>query len=466
MKKQIKLSLSIGLVMSSMTAQATLTPTVDRGDKNVYFNSPNGVQEVCVIPKHYPDAKYDKKDLKKEQELCSYSFYPLSAQDVSDGKEVVALLPKLNSTNPGVNIMEIPAGSSKQAVEASADGAAASKIGKYKNSTSCSYTPSILSYYHVSRILGGIGRVPPSVLRSMDIETHKAIAVKGVAKSPAGQLIQQTWSSLSSSLSAGINSSKKDLLMTDDGRQSYGAFIVNPKHEESYGALFSSGADRAAAFRDKNPVFALVKDRSDLQNIVGHDWTAANVQKLLAMRDTTEFILLDHLLNQQDRFGNIAYQPRIAYIEKDSKNAGQLNLAWAKDKEEYDEAVTQGSAVAGKAPITVRSMILKDNDCGVSKTNVVKAAGLLSQVAHMNPKTYKKLMGFQRSVSANTSFFTSNLMFTSVDYRELVANVNDAARILKANCQSGALKLDLDLDSYLLNGSIAPTTSALCESAE
>jgi len=44
-------------ILASTQVFATLTPTFERGEKNVYHMSPRGVQEVCVIPKKYPDAK-------------------------------------------------------------------------------------------------------------------------------------------------------------------------------------------------------------------------------------------------------------------------------------------------------------------------------------------------------------------------------------------------------------------------
>lgn len=46
--------LSMGIVMSTVSAYATLTPNFERGEKNVYHNSPRGVQEVCVIPAKIP----------------------------------------------------------------------------------------------------------------------------------------------------------------------------------------------------------------------------------------------------------------------------------------------------------------------------------------------------------------------------------------------------------------------------
>lgn len=459
--------------MITTQAMATLTPTLERGDKNIYFRSPRNIQEVCVIPKHYPNASYKKSDLETEQKLCSYSFYKVTDSEVQLGFQSAAICPKLNSTNPGTEFHKIPENMTKEDVEVSlCEGA--SKIGKFKNSTSCSYAPSIIGYYHVSRILGGIGRVPPSVLRSVDIETHKKVAEKAIqltSKDPSA-LIYQTWTSLYSKLRQGLAHKDKDLLLSDDGQQSYGAFIKNPSKEDFYKELFTSGADRAVAFRDKNFVFSLVKNKSQLNQIVANQWEAANIQKLFAMRDATEFILLDHLLDQQDRFGNIAYQNRLVYQAMDKKT-GQIELKIADDMEEYTEDKNSGVVISQFQPVQFKSMILKDNDCGVSKENKVKKAGLLTEISHMNPKTYKKLMQLQKEMSSQAvlasgltqektvaQFFTRNLMFTGFDYKEFVANVNEAAKILKTNCQSGKLKLDLDIETYLTTGKVS---AAACE---
>ena len=453
-------------LLATLSAQATLTPTIERGDKNIYFNSPGGIQEVCVIPKHYPEAKYSKKDLKTEEKLCSLSFYDVSVAEQQEGKSAVAICAKLNSTNPGINIFQATDKLSKQEIEAkdcSEENLAKidkniklDKIGKYKNSTSCSYTPSIIGYYHVSRILGGIGRVPPSVLRSMNIETHKNLARQGTDKTQSGALINQTWSSLKSFLTAGLGSSKKDLLLSDDGKQSYGAITTNPKKEEFYGDFFTKGTDRAVAFRDKNPLFQKLRDQRSISQLVKPEWNQTNVQFFMQLNDMTEFILLDHLLDQQDRFGNIAYQDKYIYLKHDKDDANDIKAEFDGLKlEDYKTDLADGLVVAGFSPLKIRSMIMKDNDCGVSKANVVKQAELLKYIAHMNPKTYHKLLEFQQSIRNNQKFFTSNLMFTAVDFKELVANVDDAVQILKTNCKSGALKLDLNLKKYFTTGKAA-----------
>lgn len=468
MKRESSLIFLSGILASTQVF-ATLTPTFERGERNVYHISPRGVQEVCVIPKKYPDAKYSKKDIKKEIELCNSSFYDVTPEEAAQGRTTVALCAKENSTNPGVNVFELAANQSKSQVE-NRDCKDASKLAKYKNSISCSATPAIIGYYHLSRILGKIGRVPVSVLRSMDIETHKKLgneAMKEIeTQKKTADLIYQTWGGLMSHLNQGLKSSKKDQLLTDDGQQSYGAVIVNPKKEDFYADLFTKGTDRAQAFKSNNIVFGLVRSSRPLDVMFSSNWTQDNVQKMYAMKDATEFILMDHIMDQQDRFGNIAEIEVTAFMAKDDLKDEKYDLQIEKDPTEYTKALAAGLVDPKRSQaFKIKSMVLKDNDCGVTKTNVVKAAGLLREIRHMDPKTYKRLLQFQSTAAANKNFFVQNLMFTAADYNETIANLNDAVSILKTNCKSGLLKLDLDVDYYLETGKLKTGSCELQQSA-
>ena len=146
-------------------AYATLAPHLQRGVKLVQLPVPGRNAEVCVVPKHLVDAGYSDEDAKTEAQLCDI--------DVNSNS---AVCPKLNSTNPGLDMYSLPQGSTPQQVQASrCKISGLKKIAKYKLSTSCSYTPSILGYYHLSRALGGIANVPPSVLRTFDLKNHIAL---------------------------------------------------------------------------------------------------------------------------------------------------------------------------------------------------------------------------------------------------------------------------------------------------
>src|SRR5882762_7914633 len=191
------LILSLALLRPALT-YATLSTKIQRGEKTVQLLVPGTTAEECVVPKHIANATYSDRDVKDENDLCSI-----------DEHSNAAVCPKTNSTNPGLDLYSLPQGSSPAQVEAAkCKSSGAKKIAKYKLSTSCSYTPSILGYYHLSRILGGIANVPPSVLRTFDLQNHIALGKIALAQTQPASLIHQTWSSLMAQLTAGANASR------------------------------------------------------------------------------------------------------------------------------------------------------------------------------------------------------------------------------------------------------------------
>src|SRR5262249_49505360 len=163
----------------------------------------------------------------------------------------------------------LPQGATPNQVEAARCKTAGAKmVAKYKLSTSCSYTPSILGYYHVSRMLGGIADVPPAVLRTFDLQNHIALGRTALAQTASGTLIHQTWAGLMAQLTAGTNSNRRDFLFTDDFAQSYGALSENPKKEDFYKEFFNGGATsvaRARNFRDTNPIVGMLSRSADIR---------------------------------------------------------------------------------------------------------------------------------------------------------------------------------------------------------
>ena len=114
-----------------------------------------------------------------------------------DIRKNAAVCPKLNSTNPGLDIFAIPDGTTAQKFQdTNCKSPKGEKIAKYKLSTSCSYTPSLLGYYHVSRILGHVANVPPAVLRTYDLADHIVLGRKALTRAPASSLIHATWAAL------------------------------------------------------------------------------------------------------------------------------------------------------------------------------------------------------------------------------------------------------------------------------
>src|SRR5713226_5076694 len=138
-----QLLLLSGAFLGPSVAHATLSAHLQRGEKIVDLPVAGRNAEVCVIPKHFVGGEYSDKDIEVETKLCNI-----------DENTNTAVCPKLNSTNPGLDFYSLPQGDTPDKVEgARCETAGAKKIAKYKLSTSCSYTPSILGYYHVSRML-------------------------------------------------------------------------------------------------------------------------------------------------------------------------------------------------------------------------------------------------------------------------------------------------------------------------
>jgi hypothetical protein len=426
----VRLSAGLFVVFScftSLNSYAVLKPTEVMAANMASLDVPGRVPELCIALKHFPTAKYSSKDERKEAELCSLNV-----------NQNVAACGKMTSTNPGVLFSTSKTQSLEELTRTNCSNDDAKTQGKYKLSTSCSYTPSILAYYHLSRLLGNIGNVPVSVLRTFDIDRHKEVAQRTLKLLPRDEIIYQTWSSLNSALEAGPKGKKADLLFVEGFQQTYGALLKNVKNDGMYKEFFNGGKDRAATFRERN---VLYKSLTRREMEVPRDFNFDNMQKFVQMRDISEFILLDYILSQQDRFGNIDYRESYYYLTVD--NNGQPEVESDPDLEDVPEEARAGA-------LKIKEMVLNDNDCGVVKTNVVKDAKLLEGIAHIDPKTYRRLMDLAALVDQPEikTQFLSAVQFTEKDFMNVSSNVKAAAAVLKTKCMKNELALDLDADHH------------------
>ena len=65
----------------------------------------------------------------------------------------------------------------------------------------------------------------------------------------------------------------------------------------------------------------------DISTLVPRNFTAENVQKLVQLKDAADLIVIDTLMDQQDRFGNIHYIAAYYYIDGkklDQDGSGEL----------------------------------------------------------------------------------------------------------------------------------------------
>ena len=428
------------LVLLAPLAMATLNTNAERGEKVVHFEQPGRTTEICVVPRKLPGAVYSKKDLENEQLLCSLN-----------SSVTAAVCPKENSSNPGVDFFSIPQGYTAAQVEAAhceipnpanEKDSLTEKLAKYKSSTSCSYTPSLLAYYHVARALGNIDQTPVSTARTMDRNRHIALgrqALEDLQKDP-NDLIFQTWTALVEILQAGPSSPKRDLIFTDSFDQSYGALMRNPTKESKYSKLWikvGANQDRAVAFRDQSPYYARLVDATPIKQSLGGEWTQDKVQSVLLLQNISDMIVLDTILSQQDRFGNIHSTKAYYFLEHTAEGT---RLAKAKKMD--------AGEIQQKNAVQVEEMMLKDNDCGVNKDNIEKKAGLLRGLTHVNPATYERLLKLNADLAleATKTFFKQETLMTEKDFNLFKQNTAYAVQTLTQACREGRLQMDLDLD--------------------
>jgi len=440
--------------------QAVLDRGRARGRATVHFASPTAgaPDEICVLPQHIPGGDYGKDDDETEAELCSYVFYGDGPREAGAARKDVALCPKLSSTNPGTDVHELLPGTSREQTEASICKQAdrpTKHLAKYKQSITCSYTPSMLGYYHLSRALGGAGDVKPAVVRTMDLAEHKKItgeALGLLASQPDTSFPKRSWLSFRDAEANPAATRHKDNIYTSDLLQIYGGLQDNARGEVKYSEINRRSPDPSpAGLFMRTPAWQRVANPEPLAKIVGRSLKDA-AQPVVQMKDISEMVVMDFLMSQQDRFGNI-HALEYFYFQKDGKI----------------EKVKKSKVDDGEAPmppggVLVKKMLLKDNDCGgPAKTNHAKNAGLVDQMRHISPDLYKHTRWLAQNFGQGTAIpklFASEALFTQADIDMLRANLAALDTKLATACKSGKLQLDADLEAHLAGRGHDP---ALCD---
>ena len=422
--------------------EGSLHREAERGVKTVAFKVPGGrPDEICVIPQHLPFVNYRGKagagDIADEEKLAGYDFYKSGAAESG----VIAPLPKRSSTSAAVDVYEIPAGTTRPddltasycaGVEKS--GKCVAKFKQTDNKFTTTSTAAILGYYHVARALGDICEIKPAVLRTMDIEQHKKV-VRLASEMGVHGTIAKSWSLFNQYYANPQGSGVASELFTSDFTQIYGALLENTTGEENYAEWLSAGSSLSST-----RAFQHMADSRPAAEIVGsRDFTQGNVQALVAMRDMSEMILLDYLLAQSDRLtgGNISDYSFAYYLEGGKVKSTKGSKA--------------SSIPPGTPTVLVRKLTIKDTDAGLLNSNVFEQKGYLTQIRHLHPNTYDCLQTLAQNWSADPTvkqFFHRECTFSQSQLARFEKYLLNAASTLRSHKESGALRLDLDLDDY------------------
>ena len=165
-------------------------------------------------------------------------------------------------------------------------------------------------------------------------------------------------------------------------------------------------------------------------------------QVVFWMKDVLEIALLDHLLGQQDRIGNIDYNWRWYWVED-----GKLQDKAAHGSEPPKKAKEHNA-------VRLRQSAINDNDAGVRRgyANFAQKSGMLEDLRHFHPGLYRRLGELAADLGSKGAVYTWLTGAAGLSQRETDAIATRTVQLfesIKSDCESGRLKLDLDPARFL-----------------
>ena len=183
-------------------------------------------------------------------------------------------------------------------------------------------------------------------------------------------------------------------------------------------------------------------DSRPVATILGSSqFTPANVQALVGMRDMSELILLDYLLAQSDRLtgGNIS----------------DFNVVYYVDGNEVKYSRKADKVPPGATQVTVKKLTIVDTDAGLLNQNVFEQKGYLNQICHLRPDTYNRLLDFAQRWKTDPevkAFFHQECTFSNGQLARFEKDLLTAAATMQSRRATGKLLVDLDLDDFFKPG--------------
>lgn len=460
-------------VLTTLVACSTWAGDAPQGTTTL-FTSPNGVQEACVAVPEVPGGNYSKKDREQAEKLCSTDLYD-SAN--------IALCPKTWSTSPAVMVYNITklnttaqdyeAGHCKGKSDKPEGVKTAFKIKTTMNqkNTSATYSPSAQVYYHLSRYFDTAVGVPVAVYRELDPQVHlERVARTGKARA-AGDMNRAAWSVM---IAAGedANSYKPTMdLFTSDLTKYYG--MASKDVGEGYGdeinGTRSGGYKTMAQGFQEVPAFRALRAEGNLNEAIAKGLSDAKAQKTIAknignvsefqmlywMREISEITLLDFILNQQDRAENIDFEWKWYWVENGEVQDRDADSEVAREKM---GTIAVPEDIAAFNPELIQRSHIGDNDAGTYNiySNINRLYGVINNFRHYSAKTYTRLINLNNDLQSQGpvyQYLAANFNLKEKDLQEIADNTAEAAKIMKAQCDAGKLRFDLDNPkSFLLNG--------------
>jgi hypothetical protein len=545
------LAVFISIALFGTYAHSYLDPQFDSHAVKTYGFEVSGkaIPEKCYLLQRLPGL--ENKIDKDEDALCALNLYATRGDHPKT--QTFYSCPKVNSTSVAIEYFKVPKGISETQFQKTVCTLSRpekkklkdrlgypDKEAKFKFASPGVSVGSILGYSRLNQLFNAVD-IPPVVLRTVDIDTvlDQALAGRYLSLQMGKTIINRHWhyqighlvrtkhgnvsvlpdiytkpphglglvpppfysvgkrrGLLDSSTSYWTN-----LILTENKQQVFGVLAENPGNDESYAE--ASGLrqyeNRVDQFRYSSVFWPLLKDPRSIVQILGNKDLAKSGPKFQGMQDTSSMLVLDFLLNQADRIGNISYKRRLFFktaqgtlddiSEKKYKElrAKPANTLTPEEIEKLN-AIKQTGA-------SLKVMLLKDNDGGFD-LNIAKKYHLIADVKkpsatyaswkdnadlflnatmvvrHFAPQTYKgvvrlygQVFGTQESQTAMQDYFLTTLQFTPAEYRIFKNNLLSLYRALYRGCKTGTLFLDLDIKNYFsaTPNPVLTTTPGVCE---
>ena len=457
--------LALAIALSTLFAGPVAAAPVE--GETVAFSSPGGLTEQCIRIEPLPGADFSKHDRKTEAEYCALDLYRL------------ALCPKLWSTSPGTILYEIdlangsgsPAGfeqaqcgNGHHARNAALGKPATFKMSVNGRDTSATYAPSSWVYYHFSRYLDTNVHVPVAVYRSMEAAQHnRRVTSRGVELTQGHRnlrMLAAGWRFVDELERGEGSSGAKQAALTDEGRQVYGVMLdnkgdrygpeINGTRESGWGSGQNHDFQLTAPFialRTAGTIEEAVREgvhraRSNPRMAKALPADVSSAQVVFWMRDVLEIVLLDYILGQQDRIGNIDYSWRWFWVED-----GKLESKAAHGQEAPEEIRAFG-------PTRLKRSAINDNDAGVRRgyANFALKTGMLDGLRHFHPGLYQRLGRLAADLADGGpayAWLTGPAGLGSREADAIAQRTVEAFEKLSADCRAGRLALDLDPAAFI-----------------
>ena len=417
----------------------------------------------CHVVSPLPGTIATEADQRTEANYCAIDFASPS----------VALCPKLWSTSPAMLVYDLVStqwadNAAGFEAEICARGTRARKetggeLAMFKNSvngreTSGTFAPASLLYYHLSRLLQTRLQVPVSVVAEFPVGQYRQrVVLPGLRHSKDSthlKMLYAGWMEMDGALSAPQAYADRRELFTADGASLWGVLLMNTGRRygpEMNGTRVSGWGDGQNRDFQKTAPFIALRTDLPLAEAISAAVTEARLDPALAealpaeislsqvawwMGEVSEIVLLDTILRQQDRIGNIDYE---------------WQWLWA------DEGVVKRSKRQPESQhaVRIRTSWLNDNDAGVrnSYANYAQRTSMLDDWHHMAPGLYRRLQLLAQDLALNGEVaraIRQNYRLSSSQAEGVIRRAMQAAAQLRKRCQQKLLRFDLSPAATLL----------------